>query len=425
MRRVIGHPLVWLALVLAALLGLAMAFAYIGGFTDPVGSLRGLPIAVVNADQPQTVAGRRVDVGRRFVAALRAARTNAEQPVRFVDYPSEAAARRALGDDRIIGAVLLPADLSRSVARIGTSLGDAPPGRVTLLRNVAAGSLQPAVFDAATRRAVDELAASVRDQLASVLASVGARLEPSSVASLARPVVATTVDVPPLGNRAGRALPPFYLAVVSTLTGLLGMTALHTTFGALAGRDHLEALGRSLPVRRVELSVRQRFAAEAVLAVPMAGLAGGAVAWMAVGVVGTEAQRPWLVAVFAMAAVLAIAWVALAFLTAFGILGDLVAILATTIFGVPSARGVYPEQAMPAFFRGLGAVLPLRWITDGMRAAFYFDGRATAGLAGGWAALVMYGIGGLAVGWLVTLVVERNEARAVRAAATGPAAAAS
>src|SRR5699024_10355396 len=103
----------------------------------------------------------------------------------------------------------------------------------------------------------------------------------------------------------------------------------------------------------------------------------------------------------------ALSQLTLAMITGFGQVGLLVAVLATTIFGVPTARGAYPAEALPGFFEALG-FLPMRWIVDGARAAFYFDGRGSAGLTGSLVVLGLYAIGAVAVGVLLARISERR-----------------
>jgi ABC-type polysaccharide/polyol phosphate export permease len=157
---------------------------------------------------------------------------------------------------------------------------------------------------------------------------------------------------------------------------------------------------------------------EALIAVPVAALGGAGVAWMAIGILGAHADRPFEALLLAMAGVLAMMWFAQVFLVAFGLVGDLLVLLLTTIFGVPSARGVYPAEALPTFFQVIGAVLPLRWLTDGMRSAFFYGGTAASGLRGAWVAIAAYALVSLALG----AVVARTAARRARPAPEPPAA---
>ena len=88
-------------------------------------------------------------------------------------------------------------------------------------------------------------------------------------------------------------------------------------------------------------------------------------------------------------------------------------VLLTTIYGVPSSRGVYPEQALPPFFVWLGEFLPLRYFSDGLRAAMYFDGRAAAGVLRSVVALTVWLVLSIVVGAAASYAMRREEARDV------------
>jgi YhgE/Pip-like protein len=400
---------VWGAVIGTGLIGLLLTFAYVGAFVDPVGRLDRLAIGVVDEDVPVAVAGQQIAVGDDFVSQLR--HQNAApgpHPVEYVFLHSTNDALDAMGNNHLIGVIDLPAELSKDVAAVGTAAGAAPPATVQLYRNVGAGSLQPVVFDEAANAAIEALSATASGQLTDALTTAGTSVAPANVATLAEPIVAVTSDTPPLGNKSGRGLVPFYLALIITLTALIGTTGIHLAVGSLTGRDHLEVFGRRIAMRRVVPSRVDQYVTEALLTIPMAILGGLAVIWMSVGVVGAQSDHPKQAVLFAVVGVLAMSLLSLAFLTAFGLLGDLIALLVMTIFGVPSARGVYPSEALPGFFRALGEILPLRWLTDGLRSLFYFSGRADAGLRGAWLAVVLYGLIGLLLGLAAALWSEKR-----------------
>lgn len=404
----------WLSVVVAGALALVMTFAYVGAFVNPIGHLSGLSVGLVNLDAPVDVAGQHLAVGQQFVAGLEQQIDASTGEVTLRIFPDEPAARSALAENRVAGVIVLPVGLSAGVGAVGTSLGAAAPVTVTLLRNEGAGSLQPAVFDTFARDAVDGLSASASAQLVTVLASLNISIAPANIGSIARPVISSSVGEPAIGNSGGRGLPPFYVAVMVTLTAILAATALHLITGLLGGADHLEVLGRELRVPLIVVDRWQRWLVEAALAVPVSIVGGLGVAWMAIGVLGAHADAPAQAAMFSIAAMMAMVWFAQAFLAAFGLLGDLFVILLTTIFGVPSARGVYPKEALPGFFGALGDALPLRWITDGMRAIFFFDGRGTAGLTGAWTAVLIYAVLGVALGVIASRLSERRAVTPVR-----------
>lgn len=404
-KALLTAPLAWLMVVLGAGLALLMTFAYVGAFVDPVGRLDGLPVAVVDLDQAVDVADQHLAVGQQFVEALRQQAAD-QKAVRIVELPTEAEARAAIAENRIVGAIVLPPDLSAKVGEVGTSIGAAEPASVLLLGNEGSGSLQPAVFERFATAAVQQLSSAASAQLTGVLSSLGVPIDAANVSSLAQPIVATSENVIAIGDSGGRGLPPFYAAVMVTLTALLAATALHVVMGVLTGADRIEVFGRELEVTRRSATRGQRWVAEAILAVPIAALSGLAIIWMTHGVLGAHVDRPGVATALCMLGVLAMMWFAQGFLFAFGLIGDLLVLLVTTIFGVPSARGVYPAEALSGFFRGLGQVLPLRWLTDGLRSAFFFDGSGTAGLTGAWVAMVIYALVGLLSGAFATTVAR-------------------
>lgn len=404
MRQVTRQPILVATVLVGALLAVVVGCAYLGGFTDPVGNLHDVRIAIVDQDQPQDVAGTRLAVGESFRSEL-VQRSDAAhgKPIRLVTYPSLAAARADLLDNKLTAVAVLPRTLTADVVKIATTGGGAPPAEVTVLINEGAGALQPSVVTKAADAAEDQLAATISAQLVTQLDRLGLKIDPAHAATIGRPVRVHYEPTPALTDKAGRGLPPLYYSVVVTLTGLLSAVAIHLVVGVMAGVDEETILGRRLRLPRLDVDPWQRFRLEAGMVLPASVLGGLAATGTARWIIGTQMDAVGATALISVLGTLALAWLALAFVTGFGELGLLVAVLATTIFGVPSARGVYPVEAMPGFFRALG-FLPMRWIVDGARAAFYFDGRAGAGLRGAIIVLVLYAVGSLAFGVLVARI---------------------
>ena len=364
----------------------------------------------MNQDESQEIAGQELSVGDSFEAELLTrAREAGNEPIRLIPYDSVEEARSDLLDDELTAVAILPEDLTADVVAIGTSEGGAEPAEVTVLLNEGAGALQPSVVTRAADAAEDELASTVSSMLVSQLDQLGITVAPADAATIGRPVVVTYESVPSLTNRAGRGLPPLYYSVVITLTGLLSAVAIHLVVGIMAGVEEERILGRPLRLPPLDVDPWRRFKLEAALLVPTSVLGGLAATATAAWIIDTQIADVASTAVVSVLGTLALAWLTLAMFTGFGELGLLVTVLATTIFGVPSARGVYPAEAMPTFFRGLG-FLPMRWIVDGARASFYFDGRAAAGLRGSIIVLVLYIAGALALGAVIAQVTQRRAA---------------
>ncbi len=401
-----GHPLTWAAVVGGVLLAGVMTFAYVGAFVNPIGELSGLRIGYVDNDRPVEVAGTTVAVGDQVVDELSS--TGPDGPVEWVRYDSRDALVTALRSDDLAGGLVLPEQLSQQVADIGTSSGSADRAQIEVISNPGAGSLQPVAVDNATGRVVDQLNDRVSEMLTSTLSDLDATISPSAVGSLARPIDVRAIEIPQVGNLGGRGLPPLYVAVMTTLAGLVGAIAVHVAVGALAGQEHVEILGRRMRFARIETSPVRRFVDEAVLVAVLAVASGFVIPFVAVGLLDAQADRVWVAVPVLMLGVASIGWFTLLCVTAFGVLGEVLVVLVTTIFGVPSARGVYPAEALPGFFVALGWVLPLRYLTDSVRSTFFFDARADAGLATGVLALVLWALGSVVLGVAVAAVVERR-----------------
>lgn len=408
MRQALRQPILLGSVFVGAVLAVVVGCAYLGGFTNPVGNLHDVPIAIVNLDEPQEIAGEQLSVGDTFEQELLQRADDAgDKPIRLIRYDSLERARADLLDNELTAVAILPSNLTADVVKIGTSAGKAEPVEVTVLLNEGAGALQPAVVTEAAGAAEDELANSVSTLLVSQLDQLGVQVDPGDAASIGRPVRVHYESTPSLTDRAGRGLPPLYYSVVITLTGLLSAIALHLAVGIMAGREEEAILGRAIQLPKLELDPWERFKVEAALLVPASVLGGLAATATAAWIIDTQVGDVAMTALVSVLGALALAWLTLAVVTGFGELGLLVVVLATTIFGVPSARGVYPVEAMPAFFAALG-FLPMRWIVDGARASFYFDGRGAAGLEGSIIVLSLYIAGSLACGVGIARICQRR-----------------
>lgn len=411
MRTALRQPVLLATTLIGALLAVIVGFAYLGGFTDPIGNLHGVKVGIVDLDEEKELAGTRISVGATFSDALLEKAEAADgAPIELIAYDSLEEAQDDLADNRLTAVAVLPEDLSARVLQIGldSAMGEhAEPAEVHLFVNEGAGALQPSVVDQAAAAAQQELADTVSGLLVEQLDDAGLTLDPANASVIGHPVRVERVGNPELGNKAGRGLPPLYYSVVITLVGLFGAVGLHSVVGAMTGEEPQHVLGREVSLPRIELGVWDRYRLEAMLSVPLAVLGGLAAVGTARWLVGTQMSSVWAAALVSIVGAIALSQLTLAMITGFGQVGLLVAVLATTIFGVPTARGVYPAEALPGFFEALG-FLPMRWIVDGARAAFYFDGRGSAGLTGSLVVLSLYAVGAVALGVLVARISERR-----------------
>ncbi len=405
-RSLLRHWFAWSLVALGGVLAFIMSFSYLHAFLEPTNRLEDVPIGIVNLDRGASALGQELKVGDQVVQQAVAPQPGPKQPVRWVRYRSRAALAHDIRDFNVYGGFVIPADFSARIAALGTALGDAPPARIEVLASSGTGQFGTAVFDRITGTLVPEASAAVRAQVLDQLTAAGLQVPPSGVRTLGTPVVAKTIDLVPVSDKSGRGLAPFYFALMMTLAGFASTTAVSIGIDVLAGHEEFDVLGRIVrfPDRGVTESARWR--AKAVIVMAMAPLAALAETVMAVDILGMQTSSAAKLFFFAWLGIAAVAALTLVFLVAFGIIGELVAVIFITIFGVPSALGVYPQYALPPLFQFISDWHPMRFATDGARSIVFFGGRSAAGLGTAIPVLFAYLVGSILAGWGLAKVVD-------------------
>lgn len=405
------HPLTWAFVAAAALLAFVMTFSYVGGFVDPAGNMHNMPLAIVNEDAGASVAGQPLNFGDEVLQAVLAPNPQLGDAVKWTVLPSRDAALDEIGRNRAYAAIVVPADFSARVVALANPQPDSRLAQIEILTNPASGSIAGAESQAIASAAVATVSDQTSARLVSLLSAGAATIAPGAAPALADPVQAQVTVAQPVGPRSARGLTPFYFAVMMTLAGFLGADVV--SFGAdlVAGTVHLDVLATRLRRAPLQLSRLAVWRTKLGLMLIMSVLAGALETWMAVGVLGMDTSEPFRLGLFAVLGIAATATVTLLFITAFGEGGLLLGALFTTIFGVPSAGGVYPLQMAPPFFRFLSTWFPLRYMTDGTRSLLFFDGRGDAGLTPAIWVLTGYLLGGIAVGAATAYAIDRIRGR--------------
>jgi YhgE/Pip-like protein len=417
------HPLVWIAVVCAALMGGLITSSYIGGLVDPVGHLQDAPIGFVNADRAVTVGTTQLDAGTQIEQQVVA--TGGRQ-IDWEELDSQAEAERRIRDDDLWGAIVVPEGFSAAVAGMATAPATAQPAQLVVLTNEGAGLFQPSFFAEVSDEAVAATSSSVRQQLVTLLDQAGTTLTADAAAVIGDPVVASETAVVELPAKAGRGIAPFYLTVMITLSGFLAASIVGVGVDLLRGSDRLELLGRPVElrpgghdrgspgagapqagdeIRPLRLWLTKAF--PTLVAAVLAGLAAVFAALVLFGMDVSSAPKAYAVGALGSAAV---AMISLWFLTLFGIAGELVGVLFTTILGVPAALGIYPYQAVPGFFRFVAAWHPMRFLSDAMRSIAFFGGSG-AGLGRGVVVVAAWLVGAIVVGLATAWLLDRRVGR--------------
>lgn len=402
MRR----PLVWIAVLGAALMGALMTSSYIGGLIDPVGHLKNAPMGFVNADPGVGSLNVGAEVEQKITSV-------GDGKIEWKVLKSQADAERQIRDNDLWGAIVVPDNFSASIAQIATAPAGAKPAQLDLLTNEGDGLFQPAMFTEFSTLATTEISATVQQQLAGLMAQTGTQITPADAAVVGQPVVANRTAVVKLPDKAGRGIAPFYLAVMITLTGFLAASIVGIGVDLLRGSERLELLGRTIDLRPggvdTEIRPMKLWVIKAVPTLIGAALGGLLAVATALLIFGMDVSSAWkMYAVGALGAA-AVAMISLVFLTLFGIAGELLGVLFTTIFGVPAALGIYPYQAVPGFFRWVSAWHPMRYLSDATRSIAFYDASG-AGLGRGVTVVAIWLVGAVIVGAGCAYLLDRRSA---------------
>jgi YhgE/Pip-like protein len=380
-----------------------MTFSYIGAFVDPVGNMHNMPLAIVNEDAG--ISGQPVNLGQQVVAAVMAGDAQLGDAVKWTQLGGREEALARLREDKYYAALVLPADYSARLASLATPAGSF--AEIEVLTNPASGSVAGTESQTIATAAVMRISKAASVQLVQALNGAGSGLSPERAPQIADPVRPKLTIAQPIGAKNARGLAPFYFAVMMTLAGFIGANIVHVGVEFAAGRIELDFLAQRFSFRRMPAAARDLWLAKLGLINTMSVLAGALITWMAVGILNMDSSSVIGLALFAILGTAAIANLTLFFLTAFGTAGLVLGVLFTTIFGVPSAGGVYPLEMLPAFFRFLSGWLPLRYMTDGTRALMFFDGRGAAGLDPAIWVLLSYAGAAALLGGATAYIIDR------------------
>ena len=400
---VVRHGRLWIVpTVLSALVALFLSLLYMGGIVDPNGALHRLPIALVDTDQGPPLPGQQQTLGAQLSREI-----IASTPSKTVEWRrlSRAEMQEQLASARIYGALVVPADFTRSVGALTTSGATARP-TLTTLTNPGLGSLGSSLASQITQRAAHQSSLAIGRRLTAQAASAGS--DATLRVLLADPVTVTTQVGHPIGRHSGLGLTAFYYTLLLVLTGFVGGNIINNGVDAGLGYTDNE-LGPwhtrrpTVPISRTQTLLLKMFMTAGIVL-----LTSGLVMVATVAILGMDASHLPMLWLFSYCASLAVGLGVQAINAAFGGIGQVVSMFVFIALALPSSGATVPLQAVPGFYRFLSLFEPMRQLSDGVRAILYFDARADAGLSRGW---VMIGIGfalALIFGFAMTRYYDRK-----------------
>ncbi|MGW4298823.1 YhgE/Pip domain-containing protein [Streptomyces sp. NPDC004646] len=388
--------------VMTGLVSLLLSLLYMGGILTPTGSLHRLPVAVVDEDTGKPLPGQTASLGAQATRSVLASTQGGE--VRWLKL-TRAQTQERLDTGRIYGALVIPADFTDTVGALPTSRAAKRP-TLTVLTNPGVGSLASSLASQITQRAAHQISLSVGKQLS---ASPAVRGESASTRVLiADPVEVRTAVGHPIGAHSGLGLSAFYYALLLVLSGFIGGNIIHNTVDSALGYADSEIGPWHSRRPTVPISRTQMLVLKMVMTAGLSLLTTSLIMLATIGALGMDAPHPGLLWIFSYCATLAVGLGVQAINAAFGTLGQLVSMFVFIAFALPSSGATVPLEAVPGFYRFLGAFEPMRQLASGVRAILYFDARADAGLDRGWQMIAIGFAVALIFGFTATRYYDRR-----------------
>jgi YhgE/Pip-like protein len=348
---------VWIAPILigVVLIGL-MTTLYLGSAVDPIDHMHGLPVSLVEEDQPPepTLEGKELDAGATLMKALLDSPEVSKKLSIHVE--SLAAAEDRMGRGASYATLVVPPSFSRDAARF--SREHVPT--VELLSNQRAGTTGASLASGVLTPAVKAFSEAIKT-----------------------PVIVEATQYRPLPTKAALGLSAFYTSLLILMSGFIGATIINSFLDGALGFAPTEVGPKWMMSRPTLITRWQTLLAKWGMAVVLTGIFVAVFLFVAVVLLGMDAPSPLLLWVYGWFGAATVAIGTLALFAVLGTPGQLVGLLLFVYLGLASAGGTVPLQALPGFFAAISHADPLRQILGGVRSILYLEARADAGLAEG------------------------------------------
>ncbi|GGN81784.1 YhgE/Pip domain-containing protein [Nocardia rhizosphaerihabitans] len=390
-----------LVTVLAALLGTM----YLGYTADPEKHLHDFPIAVVNQDVGDTLAGKPANLGEQITTAL-----NENIPADKIDLRTVGIneAQRQLQNGEVYGAIVIPGDFTKRVAILGASSivpGDVEQPIISVLTNPRAGTLAAQIMHTIADQAMTQVNTTVGTQLSQqVHGAIGATpLSGAAQLQLTKPIDVVVTPYHPLPEGTGQGLAAFFYTLVLLIVGFSGAMMINSLVDGSLGFIPAEYGPWHKATTPARISRWRTLLIKWGIAAISAPLASAV--FLGVGaLLDMSIERPLLLFFYGTLAITAIAVTGLSVMAAFGTAGLMINLIVFVVLGIPSSSGTIPLEATPRWIADLAAFEPMHQIYLAVRAILFFDGHLEAGMSQGlWMTLI-----GLAIGLVLGAVATHT-----------------
>jgi len=361
---------------------LVMVCVYLPIFKGAKQNMSDVPLIIVNEDKGK--------VGDAILLNLIEKQNG--NSFKWVVDKSRQQALTDLKNNKAYGALIIPSNYSKGLGNVHdtliTGITNGKPAKLEIFLNEGIGQTASMIASNTLQTVALSASNGISSQLKKELAQRGIRVAPENASLLDKPVVVTSKNVLGLPVNLNKGMTPFVMALISSITGMLGANMIHGYL--LRGNGTLKKRGSALSeseVLRSEIifGIILTFCVSIVIQLGVFGLFASAHS--------SSILMIFLFTFFSITTMFLLFKTIAVFLGGWGML----VMFPLNFMGIFSSGGALPLSTLPIVHRLFSFILPTRYIVDGIRALLYYDGRLQAGLGNALYALSIYFILTLAI----------------------------
>lgn len=392
----------WFPIWLISLLMLVMVFVYLPIFKGAKQNMSDVPLIIVNEDKGK--------IGDAILLNL-IEKQNGNSFKWKVDENREDAFND-IRNNKAYGALIIPSDYSKNLGEVHdtllSGLTNGQPADLEVLLNEGIGQTATMIASNTLQTVALSTSKEISSQFKEELLQKGMSLAPENASLLDNPVKIVSTNVLGLPVNLNKGMTPFVMALISSITGMLGANMIH---------GYLLRSNGTLKKRGSALSESEVLTSEIIFGFILTFCVSIFIQLGVFGIFGSaHASSIWAIFLFTF---FSCTTMFLLFKTIAVFLGGwgMLVMFPVNFMGIFSSGGAFPLSTLPIVHRLFSNILPTRYIVDGIRALLYYDGRLEAGLGQALGALSIYFVLTLAI--LITFIANIKKYKEVKPVESG------
>jgi YhgE/Pip-like protein len=371
-----------------------ITFFLLGALLSPTENTHNLPVALVNSDQGATAGPQQLNFGKEIVNRV----TGPQQTdtLKWTVLDNRQQALDGVRKRKYYAALVIPADYSASLVAITNQSGQ-KSAQLEFVTNPVGPIIGIQTVQGALSGIVSNLSKATGEQLAKQMEQTHAALTLPAATFLSNPVQLVTVPVATIGEHSGRGISVFFLAILLTVAGILA---------AMIPDQAIQHIAQDRRKNDQQVSEWVIFGARTVL-YAIAGLSAVIGMLLICWAVNMDVPDWGVLFLFATLYIWTVSAIVLLCQSGIGQAGIGIATLLLILLSLPSSGGLFPVESLPAIWQWLNAVVPMRFMVDGIRSVLFLDREMDNGLGVALIVLASYSVGALLLSGLVVWLKVR------------------